>query len=88
VLVPQKTRAVFMHEVRYCAVYPRRSHLLVGLILRRRLAHPRFVRIEDYHGRAIGHYVRLSQSSDLDDTLADWLQESARTYGRRPTRPV
>lgn len=87
-LVPQKSRAVFMHEVRYCAVYPRKSHLLVGIILRRRLAHRRFVKIEDYYGNAVGHYVQLAKQSGLDVTLAAWLRESAETYGRRRTRPV
>ena len=87
-LVPQKSRAVFMHEVRYCAVYPRKSHLLVGIILRRRLAHRRFARVEDYQGSAIGHYVRLLAPSDLDATLAAWLCESADSYGRKRPRPV
>lgn len=87
-LMPQKSRAVFMHEVRYCAVYPRKSHLLVGIVLRRRLAHVRFVKVEGYYGNIVGHYVRLAEPTDLDATLAAWLRESADTYGRRLTRPA
>lgn len=87
-LVPQKSRAVFMQAVRFCAVYPRKTHLRVGLILCRRLRHPRFVKVEDYGGNAAGHYLRLAEKSDLDAQLAAWVRESAETYGRRSGRPA
>jgi Domain of unknown function (DUF5655) len=88
VLVPQKTRAVFMHEVRYCAVYPRKDHLQLGIILRRRFPSRRFFKIEDYYGNAVGHYIRLRTPADLDVELGAWLRESADTYGRKRARPV
>ena len=86
-LVPQKTRAVFMIEARFCAVYPRKDHLRLGLVLRRRLAHPRVVKIEDF-GSVLVNSVRVRVPADLDATLAAWLRESAETYGRKSARPA
>ncbi len=85
VLLPQKTRAVFMHEVRFCSVQPRKDHLRLGLVLRRRLAHPRIVRVEDF-GHALVNHMRVGSTADLDAELGGWLRESAETYGRRSGR--
>jgi hypothetical protein len=75
-LIPQKTRAVFQVRIRFAAIYPRRSYLLCGLLLGRKLAHPRFVKVETYTPRCLGHYLRLAGEGDLDTELSDWVREA------------
>jgi hypothetical protein len=81
-MIPQKTRLVFQVRVRFVGIYPRKSHFLCGLILGRKLDHPRFVKIETFSPRSFGHHLRLAAESDLDDELAGWLQE-AYAYGEQ-----
>jgi hypothetical protein len=46
--VPQKTRLVFMVRVRFISVQVRKSYLLVGFLLARRVDDPRFAEITTY----------------------------------------
>ena len=75
-LVPQKTRAVFMTRMRFINVQVRRSHLIVGFILRRRPADRRFDRVEAYGPRTYGAYLRVSTLSELDDDVRRWIREA------------
>ena len=53
-MIPQKTRVVFMVRVRFAGAYPRRSYLLAGFALARKLKSPRIKKIEEYAPHFIG----------------------------------
>lgn len=76
VLVPQKTRAVFMTRMRFINVQVRRSHLVVGFILRRKPADRRFDRVEAYGARTYGAYLRVSALAEFDADVARWIREA------------
>ncbi len=76
VMIPQKTRVVFMTRVRFASVYPRKSYFLAGFALSRRLTSPRIKRIEQYSPHFIGHYLEIRDEADLDDELQAWMRES------------
>ena len=75
-MIPQKTRVVFMVRVRFAGVYPRKSFLLVGLGLPRRIPSPRFTKIERYAAHFIGHMLEIHSEEDLDSELKGWLRKS------------
>src|ERR671924_346652 len=55
-MIPQKTRVVFQVRVRFAGCYPRKSHLLCGIALPRRIKSNRFVKIEEFTPRFVGHH--------------------------------
>jgi hypothetical protein len=73
---PVKTRIVFQAEVQFAAVMPRKRWLDGYLWLRRQAAHPRIYKVEMGTFRDYGHIFRLNRQDDLDDDLADLLQEA------------
>jgi uncharacterized C2H2 Zn-finger protein len=75
-MIPQKTRVVFMDRVRFAGAYPRKSYLLVGFALPRRLKSPRMKKIEEYAPHFIGHLTEIRSETDLDDELRRWIRES------------
>jgi len=76
-VIPQKTRAVFQVRVRFAGCYPRKSHLLCAVALRRRLDNnPRIVKIEKFTPQFIGNYFRVYSEEDLDAEVQSWLWES------------
>ena len=75
VMIPQKTRLVFMVRMRFAAVYPRKSSLRVGLVLGHRLdGDPRIDKVIEYAPRCIGHELKITSAGDLDATLQRWLR--------------
>jgi hypothetical protein len=85
-MIPQRTRAVFQVRVRFAGCYPRKSYLLCGVALPRRLEHPRFVRINEYTPHFIGHQFRICSEEELDVEVQSWLRESYELGGQK--RPV
>jgi hypothetical protein len=77
-MIPQKTRVVFMVRVRFAGAYPRKSHLLCGVALPRRVESPRFVKIESYSRHFHGHTLRISSEKELDTQVQRWLRQSYR----------
>lgn len=75
-MVPQKTRVVFMVRVRFAAVYPRRTYILVGLGLSRTLDSARIKKREEYASHFIGHMMEIHSHEELDRELHGWLRES------------
>ena len=73
---PVKTRIVFQAEVQFAAAVPRKRWLDGYLWLRRQVAHPRIHKIEMGIFRDYGHIFRLTRVEDLDEELADLLQEA------------
>jgi Domain of unknown function (DUF5655) len=74
----QKTRLVIMARVRFAGVVVRTSHLDAGLWLRRRVEHPRLLRVEDYGRLGYGHHFRLERPADIDARLQKLLEEAYR----------
>ncbi len=73
---PVKTRIVFQAEVQFAAAMPRKRWLDGYLWLRRQAAHPRIRKVEMGVFRDYGHVFRLTCPEDLDEELADLLQEA------------
>ena len=75
-LIPQKTRAVFMNRMRFINVQVRRTHLIVGFILRERPTDGRFVKIDAFPPRTHAAYVHLTSRADLDADLRRWIRRA------------
>ncbi|HSL30816.1 MAG TPA: DUF5655 domain-containing protein [Anaerolineales bacterium] len=73
---PVKTRIIFQAEVQFATAMPRKRWLDGYLWLRRQAAHPRIRKVEMGVFRDYGHVFRLTHPEDLDDELADLLQEA------------
>jgi hypothetical protein len=44
--------------------------------LKRRIASPRFARVEQYGPRDFGYYLRVAAPDELDDEVLAWLREA------------
>jgi hypothetical protein len=75
-MIPQKTRVVFQIRVRFAGAYPRKSHLLCGVALRRRVSHPRLVKYTYYGPNWHGHLFRIESEGQLDRRIKSWLREA------------
>lgn len=75
-IIPQKTRVVFQVRIRFAGCYPRKKRLLCSIALRERVAHPRFVRIEQFAPYFVGHYFNVESDKDLNREVQEWLRKS------------
>jgi hypothetical protein len=75
-MIPQKTRAVFQVRVRFASAYPRKSYLLCGFALRRRITHPRLVKYEYYGPSWHGHLFRIDSEDQFDGKFRSLLKEA------------
>lgn len=73
---PVKTRIIFQAEVQFAAAMPRKRWLDGYIWLRRQAVHPRIRKVEMGVFRDYGHVFRLTRPEDLDEELADLLQEA------------
>lgn len=80
-LIPQKSRAVFMTRMRFINVQVRRSHLVIGFVMRRRPAHPRFWRVETFSPRSHVAYLRVYSIDELNADVRRWIR-AAHQAGR------
>jgi hypothetical protein len=77
IMIPQKTRLVFMVRMRFAGYTVRRSALRVSLILERRLPpDPRLEHVETYGACTHGHYFRIDSPGQLDGTMQQWIREA------------
>ena len=84
VVIAQKTRIVFMVDVRFGGCVVRRDHLIANIALSRRVEHPRWSRIEEYGPRWIAHRWEVWTPADLaGDDLASLVCEGYRDLGER-----
>jgi hypothetical protein len=67
VVIAQKTRIVFMVRARFGGCQVRRDRLVTNVSLPRRVAHPRFKRIEQL-GRWHLHHFEVRSPAELDDS--------------------
>jgi hypothetical protein len=72
----QKTRIVFQNRGRFSAVMPRSRWLEVTVWLKRRHPDPRFHKVEFLPRSDWLHYLRLTDTAQLDESLRDILREA------------
>jgi hypothetical protein len=77
----QKTRLVCVARVRFAGLSPRKRGFVANFALHRWLDSPRIVKTVDYGPRWRAHSVRIESSSDIDEELRAWLQESHDVVG-------
>lgn len=66
------------------AAFMPRSHWLDGhLVLARRIASPRFRRIDTYSPRNVVHAFRLTSPAEVDEEFTGWLAEAYRVGEQR-----
>jgi hypothetical protein len=80
-VIAQKTRLVCVARVRFAGLAPRKRGFLANFALHRWLDSPRIVKTVDYGPRWLTHVIRVQSSSDIDDELRAWLQESHDVVG-------
>ena len=68
------------HHVRGRPVRPRR--LRVGVLLPRRLEHPRFVKVQTLSPRSHEHVFVVRAPDDLDADVETWLREAYQVGSR------
>jgi hypothetical protein len=71
-----KTSINLIGRAHFGAVQVRKAGLTVGILLARRLEHPRIFRHEEAGGRWVAHRVRINRPEDLDDEVLGWLAEA------------
>lgn len=77
-MIPQKSQVVFMVRVRFVGAYPRKSHLLCGFALPKRVENSKFVKIESYAKHFHGHLMEIRSEKELDAQVQRWLRVAYR----------
>jgi hypothetical protein len=77
-VLPQKTRIAFHVRMSFAAFMPRSRWLDGHLVLARRIASPRFRRIDVYSPRNVVHAFRLTSPAEVDAEFTAWLAEAYR----------
>lgn len=77
-LLPYRDRIGFMVRVRFAGATPRSRALDVGFWLTRRIASPRFRRVETIGPRVHLHSLRITEAGQLNRELAGWIREAYR----------
>ncbi|HEV8265702.1 MAG TPA: DUF5655 domain-containing protein [Gemmatimonadales bacterium] len=72
----QKTRIVFMVRVRFAGAIVRRRWLDAGLWLKRRVQHPRLIRVEDFGRLGYGLTFRFTSPEQLDRSFRALVKEA------------
>jgi hypothetical protein len=85
-VLPQRTRIALHVRMSFAAFVPRTRWLDGHLVLARRVASPRFRRIEFYSPGNVLHAFRLTAPDQVDDEFTAWLAEAYEVgSGRRPS---
>ena len=82
-VLPEKTRIAFQVRMSFAAFVIRRNWVEGHVVLARRLAHPRFRRIETFSPRNHLHAFRFEAVDEVDDEVAAWLAEAYRVGQQR-----
>jgi hypothetical protein len=75
-VLPQSTRIALQVRMSFAAFVARRHWLDGHVVLARRLASPRFRRVEEYSPRNVLHAFRLYGPDDVDAEVRSWLAEA------------
>ena len=77
-VLPEKTRIAFQVRMSFAQVTPRSRWIDGHIVLARRLAHPRFRRVQTFSPRNHLHAFRLTQPNEIDAEFRSWLAEAYR----------
>ena len=84
---PTKTMVVFKARATFASVAFRKDGLRVGIMLARRLASPRIVKVETVSPHSHAHVFIVRVPEDLDPEVRSWLREAYGTsIARHPAR--
>ena len=83
-LLPQKTRIAVQARTSFAYVRLLRDALAVGLVLARRLASPRILKIESGSEHSHLHHLRIRGPEELDREIGAWLREAYRLSQQLP----
>jgi hypothetical protein len=75
-VLPEKSRIALHVRMSFAAFTPRVRWLDGHLVLARRIASPRFRRIEEYSRRNILHAFRLTDPEEVDEEFSGWIAEA------------
>jgi len=75
-VLAEKTRIAFQTRMSFAQITPRQRWLDGHLVLARRLASPRFRRVDTISARNHVHFFRLSSAEELDAEFRAWLAEA------------
>lgn len=81
-VAPAKTRIAFLGRVRFASISSlSEKGMTCAFALPRPLSSPRFAKVEEVAPGWWGHWLRITDSSQLDEELQAWLRESYRLMG-------
>ncbi len=75
-VAPAKTRIGFQSRMIFAAVCPKRERLDGHVVLKRRVDHPRFTKIEVPAKNCYVHHFSISKPDEIDADLKAWLSEA------------
>jgi hypothetical protein len=74
----QKTQIVLQARVRFASAIVHKGSVDAAMWLKRRIAHPRLARVEDFGRLGFGHHFRLTSAADVDDALGLLMRQAYR----------
>ena len=86
-VLAEKTRIAFQVRMSFAAFTLRRASVDGHVVLARRLASPRFRKVESFSPRNHLHRFRLERLDEVDDEVAAWLAEAYRVGEQRHLTP-
>jgi hypothetical protein len=96
-VAPAKTRIAFLGQVRFASISRlSETEMECGFSMPSRLKSKRFYKVEEVAPGWWSHRLKITDPTQLDDEIQDWLRESYRLMGqrerlaekaRKPTRP-
>lgn len=72
----QKSRIVIQKRVRFAGAIVRKNWLDAGIWLKRKIKHPKLIRVESYGNLGYGLRFRLERPEDIDSSLAELMREA------------
>jgi Domain of unknown function (DUF5655) len=85
-VLPEKTRIALHARMSFAALMPRRNWLNGHLVLARRIASPRFLRVEEFSPGNVVHTFRLHSPAAVDAEFTGWLGEAYQVGMRQHLR--
>jgi Domain of unknown function (DUF5655) len=85
-VLPEKTRIAFQSRMSFAQLTIRRNWVTGHLVLARRVASPKFTRVETISPRNHVHHFRLETLSDLGSELRVYMAEAYRVGGQEHLR--
>ena len=75
-MIPQRSKVAFQVRVRFAGCTPRRSYLVCGFWLKRRIESPRFRNVLQPMPNDYIYEVRIDSKKDFDAEFKSWILEA------------